>query len=85
MNMKTIIAVAIAAIATFLVTYFLTAGTNVVEAGLNAQAKEEIRQVLIEEMVVDIDGKTMTYGQVLSSLHTDMTAMKATVDILIED
>ena len=48
-------------------------------------AKEQIRQVLREEMVVDINGVTLTYGQVLSSLDTKVTALTATVDILIED
>ncbi len=85
MNIKTIAAVAVAAIATFLVTYFLTVGTNVVEAGLDAKTKDQIREVLREEMTVDIDGETKTYGQVLSSLHTDMAVLNATVAILIED
>lgn len=85
MDWKTIGAVAAAAVVTFLVTWMLTSGQDVVETGLDAQAKEQIREVLREEMMVDINGETKTYGQVLSSLHTDVTAMKATVDIMIEE
>lgn len=85
MDKKMILPVLIAAIVTFLATYFLSSGQAVVEAGISAQAKEQIRQVLKEEMQVDINGETKTYGQVLSSLHTQVTALTATVDILIED
>lgn len=85
MDKKTIIAVIIAAGLTFLVTAFFTSGQEVVQAGLDAQVKEQIREVLQEEMKVDIDGETKTYGQVLSSLHTKVTAMQATIDILVED
>ena len=85
MDWKTIGAVVSASIVTFLATYFLSAGQEVVEAGLDAQVKEQIRTVLREEMVVDIDGETKTYSQVLSSLHTKMTAVEVTLDILLED
>jgi len=85
MDKKTIVAVIIAAALTFLITAFFTSGQEIVEAGLDAQVKEQIREVLREEMIVDIDGETKTYGQVLSSLHTDVTAMKATMDILIAE
>lgn len=72
-------------VVTFLATYFMTAGTRVVEAGLDAQVKEQIRTVLREEMVVDINGVTMTYSQVLSLLHTQSTANAAALDVLLED
>ncbi len=85
MNWKTISAVIGATVVTFFVTFFITKGTDVVEAGLDAQTKEQIREVLKEEMIVDIDGETKTYGQVLSSLHTKVTAMEATVNVLVAD
>lgn len=85
MDKKTVISTALAVIITFAVTWFLTRGEEVVQAGLDAQTAAVIRQVLKEEMQVDINGETKTYSQVLSSLHTKMTAMEATVDVLIED
>ena len=47
MDIKTIGAIAAAAVITFLVTYFLTSGQETVEAGLDAQAKEQIRPAMI--------------------------------------
>jgi len=85
MDLKTIIIAIVMVVVTFLATYFMTAGQEVVEAGLTAQFKEQIREVLIEEMVVDIDGETKTYGQVLSLLHTKATAQGAALDALLED
>jgi len=85
MDKKTIIAVIVATALTFLVTAFFTSGQEVVEAGLDAQVKEQIREVLREEMLVDINGETKTYGQVLSILHTKVTAMEATVNVLIAE
>lgn len=66
MDKKTIIAVAIAALVTFFVTSFLRGGQSVVEAGLDAQTEAAIRLVLREEMVLDLNGETKTYGQALS-------------------
>ena len=53
--------------------------------GQDAAQAEAIRAVLQEEMQVEIDGETKTYGQVLSSLHTKVTVIETTVDILIEE
>lgn len=89
MDRKTIIGAVILAAATAAATFFvtgaLTSGQEVVEAGQDAQLKEVIREVLRDEMTVDIDGETKTYGQVLSSLHTSVTVMEAQMGVLIDD
>lgn len=89
MDKKTFVAVAIAAVVTagltFIVTGFLASGQEVVEAGLDAQLETQIRAVIKEELQVDINGETKTYGQAMSLLITEVTAMKATIDVLVAE
>ena len=85
MDKKVIISTTVGVIITLVVTLFFTRGEDVVQAGINAKTAETIREVLKEEMQVDINGETKTYGQVLSSLHTKVTANEATLNVLIED
>ena len=85
MDRKSIIVLIIGVVVTFVVTFFLTSGQEVVEAGIDAQAKELIREVLREEMTVDINGETLTYGQALTLIHTKVTAMEAAVGVLVAD
>jgi len=85
MSWKTISAVIGAAIMTFMVTFFMTRGTEVVEAGLDAKTEAQIKKVMEEVMRVDFNGETLTYGQLLSSLDTKVTALTATVGVLVAE
>jgi len=85
MSWKTISAVIGAAIMTFMVTFFMTRGTEVVEAGLDAKTEAQIKKVMEEVMRVDVNGETLTYGQLLSSLDTKVTALTATVGVLVAE
>ena len=72
-----VVSVVVTAMATYFVVTF--------NKGQDAAEAEAIRAVLREEMTVDVAGETKTYGQVLSELHTKMTVMEATMDVLVEE
>lgn len=71
-----LITAASTAVVVLLVTTFTGDGLEKLEQGEDAATADQIKSVLEETMVVQIDGETKTYGEVLSSLHTRMTRLE---------
>lgn len=82
MTMKTkpliapLISAMVTAVAVLLVTNAINDSTETLEKGEEATTAEQIRTVLKQELRADIDGKTMTYGQILSSIDTRLTTVE---------
>ena len=66
----------VTAIAVLLVTKFVDDRAETLEKGEEAATANQVRQVMEEIMVADIDGKTMTYGQILSSMDKRLTTIE---------
>ncbi len=54
------------------------------ERGGQALTEEQIKNVLKEVLVVDINGVTFTYGQALSRIDSRLTSMESAINILTE-
>lgn len=58
------------------------------EKGSEALEKQKItvivEEIMAEKMSVAIEGKTYTYGEALSLIHSNQTALTAAVNVLIE-
>ncbi len=88
-NKKNIIGSAVtgvvAIIGTLVVTSLFTAAEEGSEA-LEAQRITTIVEAAIEkQMKVTIDGRTYTYGEALSKIHTEQVAITAAFKVLTED
>ncbi len=72
------------AVAAAVILSVIGAFAGVFQAGTEALDKEAIRQVLREEMRIDVNGVTMTHGQVLSKISTDVVILQEAVKALTE-
>ncbi len=72
------------AVASAVILSVIGAFLGVFQAGTEALDKEAIRQVLLEENTAIINGVTMTYGEALSKISTDVVILQATVKELTE-
>lgn len=75
-------------VVTAIVTHYVTKGINTVEEGAQALDDEHIRELLRLELQesnqVEIDGKTLTYGEALSKISSDVTRLTTTVSIVLD-
>ncbi len=75
-------------VVTAIVTHYVTKGINTVEEGAQALDDEHIRDLLRLELQesnqVEIDGKTLTYGEALSKISSDVTRLTTTVSIVLD-
>lgn len=75
----------VAIVGTLIVTSMFTAAEQGSEA-LEAQRITAIVEAAIEaKMNVVIDGKTYTYGEALSLIHSEQVALTAAFEVLIAD
>jgi len=72
------------AVASAVILSVIGAFAGVFQAGTEALDKEAIREVLREEMQIDVNGVTMTHGQVLSKISTDVVILQEAVKALTE-
>jgi len=73
-----IITAVVTAVAVLLATMIVDDGVETLEKGEQAATVEQIKAVLQEVMVADINGETKTYGQILSSMDTRLTTIETT-------
>jgi len=86
MNTKdAVIGGALGTVVTVIVGGILAALFATFERGTEAEAEDQIRLVIQEELQVVIDGETKTFAEALSGLHTKMTAIEASLKVLTED
>lgn len=72
-----VITAVVTAIAVLLATMIVDDGVETLEMGEKAATVEQIKAVLQEVMVADINGETKTYGQILSSMDRRLTTIEA--------
>ncbi|MEE8598930.1 MAG: hypothetical protein V3S69_05390, partial [Dehalococcoidales bacterium] len=58
---------------------------GIFNAGTDANNKEQIRNVIREEMQTTIAGETKTYGEALSLMMTNQTTLIATVGEVVKE
>ena len=75
-------------VVTALVTHYVTKGVESVEDGADALAKQEMRTIIKEELdarnQVRIEGETLTYGEALSKISSDVSKLTTTMTIVLD-
>ncbi len=88
MDRKQVIGIAAAAAITAVVTFFVTGWLTDHDEGTKAVDDQHIRTIIAEELakanVATIDGQTLTTGEAISKIHTEVTTLRTTVEILVE-
>jgi len=54
------------------------------ERGATALTEDQIKEVLREVMVADIDGETLTYGQAFSKIDSRLRSIEGALTVLTE-
>ena len=75
----------VAIVGTLVVQSMFTAAEEGSEALETQKITLVVEQVLADKMNVVIDGKTYTYGEALSKIHTQQVAVTAAFEILTAD
>jgi len=73
------------AVASAVILGGLGLAAGVFQRGSQALDEDVIRRVLQEENRAIINGETMTYGEALNKISTDVVILQATVKALTED
>ena len=73
-----VITAVVTAVAVLIVTNVVSDAGEKLEKGDEAATVEQIKAVLQEVMVADVNGETKTYGQLLSSMDTRLTKIEST-------
>ncbi len=73
------------AVATAIVLGGGSLAIGIFNAGTDANNKEQIRNVIREEMQTTIAGETKTYGEALSLMMTNQTTLIATVGEVVKE
>lgn len=74
----------VAIVGTLMVQSMFAAAEEGSEALETQRITEIVEQVMDEKLVAIIDGKTYTYGEAFSLIHSNQTALTAAVGVLIE-
>jgi len=74
----------VAIVGTLLVQSMFTAAEEGSEALEAERITLIVEEVMDEKMTTIIDGKTYTYGEALSLIHSETVALSAAVGVLIE-